>query len=178
MIYFTCHTYFMATLWKGCMFIGLVWRHKHWFCYGVSIIYMCSQIPLCGCQHHSTKGFHAPCWNVVGLIHKIITRHRFTCIFGGLASWHYIIGGTRFGWCWANGYGDSYMAILRPFSNRHKWWFASPTIKMFLGDFTSVVTFTTHSRRTIHLPFGKCSSIGWFMPTSFGGIATSPCLFG
>ncbi len=134
--YFMNHTYFMATSWKEDMFIGVVWKHKNWFGYGALSKCTCLQIPIYGPQHHNPKGFHGPCGDVVGPISRIITIHSCVWTFGGLTLKHYIVGGTRFGWCWPNGYGDIWITMLRPFSIRYTWWFVWPMIETFLGAIT------------------------------------------
>jgi hypothetical protein len=47
-------------------------------------IYTSSQIVICGPQHHSPKGFHAPCGDVIGPVIKIITKYNYVWIFGGI----------------------------------------------------------------------------------------------
>ncbi len=51
---------------------------------------------ICGPQHHSPKGFHAPCENIVGPISKIIPRCNCAWIFGGITLRHYIVGSVGF----------------------------------------------------------------------------------
>jgi hypothetical protein len=38
------------------------------------------------------KGFHAPCGDVVELISKIIMKHNYVWIFGGITLRYYIVG--------------------------------------------------------------------------------------
>ncbi len=102
----------------------------------------------------------------------------FVWIFSNLISWHYIPRGAKYGCCWPSGYGNSCLAMSRPFSRKYMWWFAWPTIKIFWGATMNVVTFATHSKVSIHLHFRKFSSILWIMVSSFGGMATNPCLVG
>jgi hypothetical protein len=70
----------------------------------------------------------------------------FVWIFGNLISWHYIPRGAKYGCCWPSGYGNSWLAISRPFSSKYVRWFAWPTIKIFWGATMNVVTSTTHSK--------------------------------
>jgi hypothetical protein len=58
---------------------------------------MGSQILICGPQHHSPKGFHAPCGDGVGLIFRVITKHNYAWIFGGITLGHYNARDARFG---------------------------------------------------------------------------------
>ncbi len=102
----------------------------------------------------------------------------FVWIIGDLISWYYILRGARYGCCWPSGYGNSCLAMLRPFSRKYARWFAWPTIKIFLRATMNVVKSTTRSKVSIHLHFIKFSSILWVMVASFGDMATNPCLVG
>ncbi len=70
------------------------------------------------------------------------------------------------------------MAMSRVFSCKHMWWITWHVIPKRLEPTTSVVTSTYHSRITIHLPFGECSSIRWFLVISFGGMVPYSYLVG
>jgi hypothetical protein len=90
----------------------VVWGNRFWINYNFIILHPSLKIPLCGKRSKSQTSLHVTCHDVITKVSQLVTNINHIGLSMLHTKQHHIVGGTTFGWNWANWIDHLWMAML------------------------------------------------------------------